>query len=437
MKEITEGKKYDAPKSEAAASDRKGIKNIFKKLGPGLITGASDDDPSGIATYSQVGAHFGYGMLWTILISYPLMGAIQEISARIGRVTGRGIAANMRKYYSRWLSFVIVGLMITANIINIGADIAAMGSSLRLLIGGPSLLYAAIFSVISILLQVFIPYTAYVRYLKWLTMSLFAYIITVFIVKVPWGTTLFNTFVPNFSFNPVYLTSLIAVLGTTISPYLFFWQASQEVEEIKTKVEDEALKKAPEQAQGQINRIKVDTYTGMAFSNLVSYFIILASAVTLHEHHVTDISTAEQAAEALRPFAGEFSFLLFSAGIIGTGLLAIPVLAGSAAYAVGEAFRWRVGLEQKPKRARNFYGVLALSIILGLLIDFTPINPIKALFWSAVINGITAGPVMIMMMLMSANRKVMGDFTISRGLKFMGWLSTLVMLLASIGLFLT
>ncbi|HEX2866469.1 MAG TPA: divalent metal cation transporter [Ignavibacteriales bacterium] len=424
------------PVAEAGA-EKKGIRKIFKKLGPGLITGASDDDPSGIATYSQVGAHFGYSMLWTILLSYPLMAAIQQISALIGRVTGRGIAANMRKYYPRWISFIIVGLMITANIINIGADIAAMGSSLKLLIGGPSLLYAALFSVVSILLQVFIPYTSYVRYLKWLTISLFAYIITVFIVKVPWKITLFNTFIPNFSFNPVYLTSLIAVLGTTISPYLFFWQASQEVEEIKTKVEDEALKKAPEQARGQISRIKVDTYVGMAFSNLVSYFIILASAVTLNAHHVTDIDTAAKAAEALRPLAGEFSFLLFSAGIIGTGLLAIPVLAGSAAYAVGETFRWKVGLEQKPRRARNFYGVLAFSIILGLLIDFTPVNPIKALFWSAVINGVTAAPVMVMMMLMSRNKKVMGDFTISRALKFMGWLSTLVMLLASIGLFLT
>ncbi|MCU7492214.1 MAG: Nramp family divalent metal transporter [Bacteroidota bacterium] len=435
MKDVIESRKYDAP--TPANETESGFRKIFKKLGPGLITGASDDDPSGIATYSQIGAHFGFSMLWTILLSYPLMGAIQEISARIGRVTGRGIAGNIRKYYSRWLAFLIVGLMVTANIINIGADIAAMGSSLKLLIGGPALLYSAVFSLISIYLQIFIPYSKYVRYLKWLTMSLFAYIITVMIVKVPWGTTIFNTFIPNFSLNPVYLTSLIAVLGTTISPYLFFWQASQEVEEIKTKDEDEALKKAPEQAQGQIKRIKIDTYIGMAFSNLVSYFIILASAVTLHLKHVTEINTAADAAAALKPLAGEFSFLLFSAGIIGTGLLAIPVLAGSAAYAVGEAFRWKIGLEQKPRRARNFYSVLALSIILGLAIDFTPINPIKALFWAAVINGITAGPVMIMLMLMSANKKVMGDFTISRGLKVMGWLSTLVMILASVGLFLT
>ncbi|MGE5499231.1 MAG: NRAMP family divalent metal transporter, partial [Syntrophothermus sp.] len=346
MKDVIEDKKHDATKPENETES--GFRKIFKKLGPGLITGASDDDPSGIATYSQVGAHFGFSMLWTILLSYPLMGAIQEISARIGRVTGHGIAGNIRKYYSRWLAFFIVGLMVTANIINIGADIAAMGSSLKLLIGGPALLYAAVFSLISVYLQIFVPYSKYVRYLKWLTLSLFAYIITVMIVKVPWGTTLFNTFVPNFSFNPVYLTSLIAVLGTTISPYLFFWQASQEVEEIKTKAEDEALKKAPEQAEGQIKRIKIDTYIGMAFSNLVSYFIILASAVTLHINHVTEINTAADAAAALKPLAGEFSFLLFSAGIIGTGLLAIPVLAGSAAYGVGEAFRWKIGLEQKP-----------------------------------------------------------------------------------------
>lgn len=435
MDQLIEGKRYETPKPEA--KNESGFRKIFKKLGPGLITGASDDDPSGIATYSQVGAHFGFSMLWTILLSYPLMGAIQEISARIGRVTGRGIAGNIRKYYSRWLAFLIVGLMVTANVINIGADIAAMGSSLKLLIGGPALLYSAIFSLISIYLQIFIPYSKYVRYLKWLTLSLFAYIITVMIVKVPWGTTLFNTFVPNFSFSPVYLTSLIAVLGTTISPYLFFWQASQEVEEIKTKAEDDPLKKAPEQAPEQIQRIKVDTYVGMAFSNLVSYFIILASAVTLHENHITEINTAADAAAALKPLAGEFSFLLFSAGIIGTGLLAIPVLAGSAAYAVGEAFRWKIGLEQKPKRARNFYSVLALSIMLGLAINFTPINPIKALFWAAVINGITAGPVMVMLMLLSGNKKVMGEFTISKGMSVMGWLSTLVMILASIGLFLT
>ncbi|MCU7496488.1 MAG: divalent metal cation transporter [Ignavibacteria bacterium] len=435
MKEVIEGTKNDAPQPETG--EKSGFWKIFKKLGPGLITGASDDDPSGIATYSQVGAHFGFSLLWTILLSYPLMGAIQEISALIGRVTGRGIAANIRKYYSKWLSFLIVGMMVTANIINIGADIAAMGSSLKLVIGGPALLYSAIFSILSIYLQTFIPYSRYVRYLKWLTLSLFAYIVTVFIVKVPWATTLYHTFVPSFSFNPVYLTSLIAVLGTTISPYLFFWQASQEVEEIKTKVEEDALKKAPEQAGGQIKRIKIDTYIGMAFSNLVSYFIILAAAVTLHESHTTEINSAADAAAALKPLAGEFSFLLFSAGIIGTGLLAIPVLAGSAAYAVGEAFRWKIGLEHKPHRAKNFYSVLALSIILGLFINFTPINPIKALFWAAVINGITAGPVMIMLMLMSANRKVMGDFTVSRVMKFMGWLSTIVMILASIGLFFT
>ncbi|MGE5402856.1 MAG: Nramp family divalent metal transporter [Ignavibacteriales bacterium] len=421
----------------AEKKDKTGITGILKKLGPGLITGASDDDPSGIATYSQVGAHFGYGMLWSILFSYPLMTAIQEISARIGRVTGRGIAGNLRKYYPNWISHVIVGLMVIANVINIGADISAMGSALNLLIGGPVLLYAVLFSLLSVVLQIYVPYTKYVRYLKWLTVSLFSYVITVFIVKVPWATTLKNTFLPSFSFNPVYLTSLIAVLGTTISPYLFFWQASQEVEDIRTTSEEDPLKKAPQQAPEQIKRIRIDTYLGMAFSNIVAFFIMLATASTLYTHHITDINTSAQAAEALRPFAGKFSFLLFSAGIIGTGLLAIPVLAGSAAYAVGEAFKWKIGLEQKPRNAKNFYGVLAVATMLGLALDFTPINPIKALFWSAVVNGVIAVPVMIIMMIMSSSAKVMGNFTISVGLKLVGWISTIAMLLASIGLFLT
>ncbi|MGE5411392.1 MAG: NRAMP family divalent metal transporter, partial [Clostridiales bacterium] len=410
------------------------ITSILKKLGPGLITGASDDDPSGIATYSQVGAQFGLSILWTSLFSYPLMVAIQEISARIGRISGRGIAGNIRHHYSLSLSFLVVGLMVIANVINIGADIAAMGSSLKLLIGGPALLYSVLFSVFSVYLQVFVPYRTYVNYLKWLTLVLFSYIITAFMINMPWSQAFLSAIKPSIILKPEYLTSITAILGTTISPYLFFWQSSQEVEELKINPEEIPVKKAPEQAGYHIKRIKVDTYIGMAFSNLIAFFIMLVAATTLHTHGMRDINTAAEAAEALRPFGGKFTFLLFSLGIVGTGLLSIPVLAGSAAYAVGETFHWKIGLNRKPNKAMNFYGIITAATLLGLVLDFSPINPIKALYWAAIINGIAAVPIMIIMMLMSSNKKVMGEFTISRSLKLMGWISTIVMFLAAFGL---
>ena len=412
-------------------------KNLLQMLGPGLITGASDDDPSGIATYSQVGAQFGYGMLWTMLFSYPLMTAIQAICGRIGRVTGRGIASNLRRHYPNWLACTVVGLMVVANTINIGADIAAMGEALRLLIGGPALVYAVLFGLASLLLQVFIPYTQYARVLKWLTFALFAYVAVVLSARVPWGQALKATVIPHISFKTKYLTAFIAVLGTTISPYLFFWQASEEAEEVADTPDDKPLKRAPEQAPEQLRRIKMDTAVGMAFSNLVAFFIILTCAVTLNANNVKNIDTAAQAAEALRPIAGRFTFFLFSAGIIGTGLLALPVLAGSAAYAVGEIFRWPVSLESKPSEAKGFYGVLAAAICIGTALNFTSINPIKALFWTAVINGVVAGPVMVMIMLLGNNPKAMGEFTLSPLLKAAGWIATLVMLAAAIGMFAT
>ncbi|MDP4174208.1 MAG: divalent metal cation transporter [Bacteroidota bacterium] len=421
----------NTPEKEKSAFS---ITSILKKLGPGLITGASDDDPSGIATYSQVGAQFGLSILWTSLFSYPLMVTIQEISARIGRVSGRGIAGNIRHHYSLFLSFLVVGLMVIANVINIGADIAAMGSSLKLLIGGPALLYSVLFSVFSVYLQVFVPYRTYVNYLKWLTLVLLSYIITAFMINLPWPQAFLSTIKPSIIFKPEYLTSITAILGTTISPYLFFWQSSQEVEELKINPEEIPVKKAPEQAGYQIKRIKVDTYIGMAFSNLIAFFIMLVAATTLHTHGMMDINTAAEAAEALRPFGGKLTFLLFSLGIVGTGLLSIPVLAGSAAYAVGEAFHWKIGLNRKPNKAMNFYGIITAATFLGLALDFSPINPIKALYWAAIINGIAAVPIMIIMMLMSSNKKVMGEFTISRSLKIMGWISTIVMLLAALGL---
>lgn len=411
--------------------------NILHLLGPGLITGASDDDPSGVGTYSQAGAQFGFGMLWTMLFSYPLMIGIQEVSARLGRVTGVGIAGNIRRYYPKWVTYTLVTLVVLANTINIGADIGAMAASLKLLLGGSPLVYAILFALLSVVLQVTIPYHRYASVLKWLTLSLFTYVGIIFAVQIPWGEVIKGTLLPGFSFKTDYLTTFIAILGTTISPYLFFWQASQEVEEIAVSDEDEPLKYAPEQAPRQLKRIKLDTMVGMAFSNLVAFFIILTTAVTLHAKGQTNIESAEQAAQALRPIAGDLAFFLFGLGIIGTGLLAIPVLAGSAAYGVGEALRWPTGLERKPLQAKGFYAILAVATLIGLGLDFTPINPIKALFWSAVINGVVAPPIMIIMMLLATNPRVMRQFVISRRLKLLGWAGTAVMSLAVLGLFLT
>jgi NRAMP (natural resistance-associated macrophage protein)-like metal ion transporter len=419
-------------------------KSLLQKLGPGLITGASDDDPSGIATYSQAGAAYGFGLLWTMILTFPLMSAAQEISVRIGRVTGRGLAGNICRYYSAWLLYPIVFLLVLANTINIGADIGAMGEGLQLLIGGWALLYTILFAVLCLVLQIFIPYKTYSSYLKWLTLVLFSYVATVFFMHVPWKDALKGTFIPSLQKNGDYWATFIAILGTTISPYLFFWQASQETEEIRDKAEDEPLKKAPEQAPAQFDRIKFDTYAGMFLSNAVAFFIILSAAVTLHVKGITDIETSSQAAEALRPIAGQFAFILFAMGIVGTGLLAVPVLAGSAAYAVGEAMKWPTGLDRKPLEAKGFYSVVAIATLIGMAINLPKVQkhihltPLKALFWSAVINGIVAVPIMVVMMLMISNPKVMKQFCHSSPvLRMIGWIATVVMALAAIGMFLT
>ena len=426
----------DDPRQETPP---KGVtkQGLLQTLGPGLVTGASDDDPSGIATYSQVGAQFGYGQLWIMLFSYPLMTAIQEISAQIGRVTGRGIAGNLRRHYAPVWLYSMVGLMLVANIINLGADIGAMGAAVNLLIGGPALLYAALFAVASVTLESYLPYDKYASVLKWLTLALFAYVATVFVVHVDWVQALKATVVPSFHWNVSYVTSLVAVLGTTISPYLFFWQAEEEVEIERANPTDRPLRRAPQEGPFQLHRIHVDTYTGMAFSNIVAFFIILTAAATLHANGMTDIQTSTDAAKALKPLAGPFAYLLFALGIIGTGLLALPVLAGSAAYAVGEALHWKVGLNREPRRAPKFYGIIAVATVFGLGMNFAHLDPIKALFWSAVINGVVAGPIMILMMLMSSNPKIMGQFTLKPHQKFFGWLGTAVMLAAAVGLFAT
>lgn len=413
------------------------IRKLFRILGPGLVTGAADDDPSGIATYSQVGAQFGYTLLWTMLFIYPFMASIQEISGRLGRITGRGIAGNIKCFYPKWILYGIVALLLFANIINIGADIGAMGAAANLLIGGPTLAYCMLFTLISVLLETLVPYKAYSSVLKWLTLSLFAYVGTIFVVQINWGEALRGTFVPSLSFKREYMGALVAVLGTTISPYLFFWQSAEEVEQMDSAPREKPLTRAAHRAPAELRRIKVDTFLGMAFSNLVAYFIILTVAVTLNVHGKTDIATAAQAAEALRPVAGAFASLLFSLGVVGTGLLAVPVLGGSAAYAVGEALRWPVGLERKANEAKAFYAVLAIATLIGLGLNFTRIDPIRALVWSAMINGITAPPIMVFMMLMASNQRVMGKLTLPQHLKILGWAATVIMALASIGMLLT
>lgn len=413
-------------------------KTLLQILGPGLITGASDDDPSGIGTYSQVGAQFGFGMLWTMLFTYPLMSAIQEISARIGRTTGHGLAGNLRRHYPTWFGYPLVTLLLVANVLNIGADIGAMGASLKLLIGGPALVYDVGFSLICFVGAAAFSYKKYSLILKWMTVGLFAYVATAFTVKVPWAQALQATVTPNLSLNVDYLAALVAVLGTTISPYLFFWQASEEAEEIQLKKEERALKGHPEQATTEFRRIRIDTYLGMFFSNAVAWFVILAAAVTLHAHGQTDIDSAQQAAQALQPLGGKLAFFLFAAGIIGTGLLAVPILAGSAAYAIGEELRRRVGIEFSPRRAPFFYVVMGVATVLGVGLNFTPINPIRALVWCAVINGVVAVPVMIAMMLMTRNEKVMGSMATKGGLlNWMGWLATAVMSVAVLAMFAT
>ncbi|MTV40127.1 divalent metal cation transporter [Duganella radicis] len=409
----------------------------LSKLGPGLITGAADDDPSGIATYSQAGAQFGYGMLWTLLLTYPLMVGIQAISAHIGRVSGHGLATNIRRHFPRWLLIAIVALLLVANTINIAADIAAMGQAASLVAGGGAHWYAAAAGVLSVLLQVALPYRSYVRVLKWLTLALLAYAATALTLKLPWLEIVHAALLPSLSWEPDYITTVVAIFGTTISPYLFFWQASQEVEELHADPAAQPLKHASRQAHEQLRRIKIDTVTGMGFSNLVAMFIMLTTAATLGAHGVTHIGSSAQAAEALRPIAGDLAFALFSVGIIGTGLLAVPVLAGSAAYAMAGAMHWRSSLESRFSSATKFYAIIIGATLAGTALCFTAIDPMRALYWSAVLNGVIAVPVMVVVMLLAVRKSVMGELVISRRLRVLGWLCTCVMTLAVVAMFAT
>ena len=410
------------------------LRTFINTLGPGLVTGASDDDPSGIGTYSQAGAQLGYGIGWTMLFTLPLMVAIQEISARVGRVTGRGIAGNVCLHYPAWLLNLVIALLFVANTINIAADLAAMGDALKLLIGGPGILYVLVFGVASIAAQVFLNYARYSAILKWLTLSLFAYVAALFFAKVSWGEALSGILIPQIQWTSAFLTTLVAILGTTISPYLFFWQASQEAEDQRVDARKHPLAEKHYGAKREFHRIRADTMVGMAFSNLIAISIIVTAAATLHATGKTDIETSAQAAEALRPVAGQFAELVFALGIIGTGLLAVPVLAGSAAYAIGEGRQWTVGLARKPREAVAFYAVLALSAGIGIILNFTPINPISALYWSAVINGVLAVPVMVLLMFLARRKDVMNKFIVKGPLYWLGWLSTFAMTICVIAM---
>jgi NRAMP (natural resistance-associated macrophage protein)-like metal ion transporter len=410
------------------------IGRFIKSLGPGLITGASDDDPSGIGTYSQAGAQLGYGIGWTMLLTFPLMAAIQEISARVGRVTGHGISGNVCRNYPPSLLIAVVTLLFIANTINIAADLAAMADATKLLAGGHAIIYVVFYGVISVMAQIFLDYKRYVAVLKWLTLSLFAYVAALFFAHVAWKEALAGTLLPQINWSGDYFTTIVAILGTTISPYLFFWQASQEAEEQRVDVTKRPLIEKHYGARREFSRIRADTIVGMAFSNLIALSIIFTAAATLHATGKTDIETSAQAAEALRPIAGPLAEWIFALGIVGTGLLAIPVLAGATAYAVGEGRRWPVGLARKPKEAAAFYAVLALSGGIGIALNFTPINPISALYWSAVVNGVLAVPVMVLLMLMARHKNVMGRFVIGGPLYWLGWLSTAVMAVSVIAM---
>jgi NRAMP (natural resistance-associated macrophage protein)-like metal ion transporter len=412
-----------------------------RQLGPGLITGAADDDPSGIATYSQAGAQFGYSMLWTVLLTYPLMVGIQMVSARLGCITGRGLAANVKSVFPRSVLYGIVGLLLVANTINIAADIAAMGEALRLLLGGSAHLYSVAFGVLCLGLQVFLRYAAYVRYLKWLTLALLSYVAVVFTVHVQWGQVVSEMVVPRLVLDHNTITMIVAVFGTTISPYLFFWQAAQEMEDLRAVTARNGggslLPHAAEVARRHLRRIRLDTYVGMGFSNLIAFFIILSTAATLHAAGIVDIQTSAQAAEALRPLGGQTTFLLFSLGIIGTGMLAVPVLAGSAAYAVSESFDWKSGLDMKVQEALEFYGIIAIATVGGVALNFTHLDPMRALVWSAEINGIIAVPIMVIMMLLASREDIMGRFVIRPRLRGLGWAATVVMAVTVVGMIAT
>ncbi|MBP7416435.1 MAG: Nramp family divalent metal transporter [Pyrinomonadaceae bacterium] len=412
------------------------IKRLLDRLGPGLITGASDDDPSGIGTYSQAGAALGYATLWTAIVTLPLMIVVQHICAKIGMVSGRGLAGVLNRYYSKKLLYpVVIGLVI-ANTINAGADIAAISAAINMFVPIPISAMVIPIAVAIVVLQVWGSYRVMVKIFKWLTLSLFAYVIAAFLARPDWYAVARATLVPQIQFTSEYITTIVAILGTTISPYLFFWEASEEVEEEKSEGRKDVNARRGA-TNKEIKREKIDTIVGMLFCNVVFYFVIISAGATLHVSGQTNIQSATEAAQALRPLAGNFATVLFGIGLIGAGLLAVPVLTGSAAYAVAETFGWKSGLDEKPRHAKKFYAVIAASTIVGVVIDFAGINPISALFWTAVINGVVAPPLLVVIMLVANNKRVMGQRTNGLWTNVLGWLATVVMFAAAIGMFVT
>lgn len=420
--------------STETTSNKKVRPSFLKALGPGIVTGAADDDPSGIATYSQIGAQFGYTLGWTMLFSYPLMSAVQGLSAGIGAVSGNGLAKNLRLHYSPWLAFGAMSLLFIANFINIGANLAAMGAAVRLLVGGPEIVYALVFGIICATIQIAVPYPAYVRFLKWLTLALFAYLAVVLIVGVPWLQAIEGIIIPRFEMSGTTFTAIVAVLGTTISPYLFFWQAGEEIEELRRKGAP-YLKQYPRMAKTELGRIRMDTLVGMGFSNIVAICIMLAAAATLHAQGIHQIETSAHAAEALKPVAGQFAFVLFAVGIIGTGLLAVPVLAGSAGYAVAESFGWREGLGRRLSEAKAFYATIVVATLGSVMVTMVGLDPVRALYWSAVVNGVLATPLIVLMVMMARNRAIMGDLKAPRWMVAISAFTAVVMGIATIGMF--
>jgi NRAMP (natural resistance-associated macrophage protein)-like metal ion transporter len=410
------------------------VRRFFSELGPGLITGAADDDPSGIATYSVTGATFGYGPLWTALFSFPLMVAVQLMCARLGMVTGRGLAAVIRRRYPRPVLWFACSLLIVANVINIGADLGGMGEATQMVTGVSAFWWTPVFAVVIVLLLCFTSYRQMARVLKWLTLVLFAYVITAFIARPDWAKVLHATLIPDIQWSGAYLSVLVGILGTTISPYLFFWQAAEEVEEERC-IGRNTVAQRQGATDEELRRSRTDVLTGMFFSNLVMYFIILTTAATLHAHGLTQIDTARQAAEALRPLAGNGAYWLFTLGLIGTGMLGVPVLAGSSAYAIAEAMAWHGSLDSKPRVAPKFYAVLAVAMSVGLCLVYAGVGPVKMLFWSAVANGVLAPPLIVLIVLLTTDRTVMGNRVNPAWLRRLGWLAAIVMTAAAVCMF--
>lgn len=411
------------------------IKNLTKKLGPGFITGASDDDPSGIGTYSQTGAQFGYSQSWMALFIFPFMFTIQEMCGRIGIVTGKGLALIIKKNYSRTIATIMVLLLVIANTINIGANLGAMAASANLILQLPALIWLIVFVSITVALEVLVTYSVYAKYLKYLAFIVIVYIITAFFVEQDWREIAWHTFVPSFTYDKDFLLNVVAILGTTISPYLFFWQSSEEVEElVKTHCLKTIDHGTPRISKKHLQEMRLDTFIGMFTSLLIMFFIIIVSAATLHAHGITDIQSADQAAKALEPFAGRFAALLFALGIIGTGLLSVPILAGSAAYGVTEIVNWKRGLNKKFSKAAGFYTIIALATLTGLCVNFTPIEPFKMLYYSAVINGVAAPPLMLLLLFITNNKKIMGRRTNSLLTNIIAGSITILMTAAAIAL---